>query len=169
MNKVISILVKTFEKATHKIFYEPVKKCMLQLHGEGVHIGKNVCGNLENVQCGNNVSLGSNNLFLTSRAKVLIGDNVIYGPNVTVITGDHRIDIKGKPMAEVTNAEKLSENDQDVIFEGDNWIGANVTILKGVTIGVGAVIAAGAVVTKNVSPYSVWGGVPAKKIKERFT
>lgn len=155
MNKVISILVKTFEKATHKIFYEPVKKCMLQLHGEGVHIGKNVCGNLENVQCGNNVSLGSNNLFLTSRAKVLIGDNVIFGPNVTVITGDHRIDIKGKPMAEVTNAEKLSENDQDVIFEGDNWIGA--------------VIAAGAVVTKNVSPYSVWGGVPAKKIKERFT
>ena len=54
------------------------------------------------------------------------------------------------------------------MFEGDNWIGANVTILKGVTVGEGAVIAAGAVVTRNVEKYSVWGGVPARKLRDRF-
>ena len=65
--------------------------------------------------------------------------------------------------------EKLPENDQDVVFEGDNWIGANVTILKGVTIGEGAVIAAGSVVNKVVPSYSVVGGVPARVIRMRFT
>ena len=84
----------------------------------------------------------------------------MFGPRVTVITGNHRTDVVGKPMIEVT--EKLPENDQDVVFEGDNWIGANVTILKGVTIGEGAVIAAGAVVTKNVDGYSIWGGTSTK-------
>ena len=47
------------------------------------------------------------------------------------------------------------------------WIGAGATILKGVDIGEGAVVAAGAVVTKNVAPYSIVAGVPAKKIGER--
>ena len=45
---------------------------------------------------------------------------------------------------------------------------SNVTILKGVTIGEGSVIAAGAVVTKNVTKYSIWGGIPAEKIRDRF-
>lgn len=63
-------------------------------------------------------------------------------------------------MVEV--AEKLPENDQDVVFEGDNWIGANVTVLKGITIGEGAVV------NKNVLPYTIVGGVPAKVIKMQF-
>ena len=167
MNKIVWGIVRAMSKGTHKLIEEPIKKCMLGKHGKNIHIGHNVAGNLENVFCGNNVSLGGENLFLSANAKVRIGDNVMFGPRVTVITGDHRIDVAGKPMIEVT--EKLPENDQDVVFEGDNWIGANVTILKGVTIGEGAVIAAGAVVTKNVSPYSVYGGVPAKKLKDRFT
>jgi len=51
----------------------------------------------------------------------------------------------------------------------DVWIGSHVIIKEGVRIGDGAVIAAGAVVTKDVDPYTVVGGVPAKKIKDRFT
>lgn len=166
MNKIVWIVVCAVSKGMHKLIEEPIKKCVLGKHGRNVHIGHNVAGNLENVYCGNNVSLGGENLFLSSNAKVRIGDNVMFGPRVTVITGDHRIDVLGKPMIEVT--EKLPENDQDVIFEGDNWIGTNVTILKGVTIGEGSVIAAGAVVTKNVDKYSVWGGIPAKKLHNRF-
>ena len=57
----------------------------------------------------------------------------------------------------------------DVVIEEDVWIGSNVVILSGVRIGRGAVIAAGAVVTRNVEPYSVVGGIPAKKIKMRFS
>ena len=71
-------------------------------------------------------------------------------------------------MSEVKGEDKKPENDLPVKFEGDNWIGANVTILKGVTIGFGAVIAAGAVVVQNVFPYSIVGGVPAKLISMRF-
>lgn len=51
----------------------------------------------------------------------------------------------------------------------DVWIGSNVTILNGVEIGDGAVIAAGAVVTKDVGPYEIWGGVPAKFIRKKFS
>lgn len=55
-----------------------------------------------------------------------------------------------------------------VIIEDEVWIGANTVILQGVTIGYGAVVGAGAVVTKNIPPMEIWGGVPAKKIKDRI-
>ena len=56
-----------------------------------------------------------------------------------------------------------------VVIEDDVWVGANVTILKGVTIGRGSVIAAGGIVNKSTPPYSINGGVPAKTIRFRFT
>jgi serine acetyltransferase len=51
----------------------------------------------------------------------------------------------------------------------DVWIGANVTILDGIRIGDGAIVATNALVTKNVPPYAILGGVPAKQLKKRFT
>lgn len=56
-----------------------------------------------------------------------------------------------------------------IVIGNDVWIGTNVTILSGVTIGDGAIIAAGAVVTSDVEPYSIFGGVPARKIRSRFS
>ena len=108
-------------------------------------------------------------MFWSLHAKIQIEDNVLIGPRVTIVTGDHRSDIIGKHIIDVGENEKKQENDQDVIIENGAWIGANVTILKGVRIGTDAIIAAGSVVTKNVDPYSVFGGVPAKKIKDRFS
>ena len=55
------------------------------------------------------------------------------------------------------------------ILRGGSWIGCNVTILKGCTIGRGAVVAAGSVVTKNIPPYSIAAGIPARVIKYRFS
>ena len=73
----------------------------------------------------------------------------------------------GKYILDIT--EKLPENDAPVVIEDDVWCGANVTILKGVTIGRGSVIAAGSVVTRSIPPYSIAGGVPARVIKKRFS
>lgn len=79
----------------------------------------------------------------------------------------------GKCIIDVTDKDKNEEGvnnyDAPVVIEDDVWCGANVTILKGVTIGRGSVVAAGAVVTKSFPPYSIIGGVPARLLKMRFT
>lgn len=61
-----------------------------------------------------------------------------------------------------------AEDTYNVVIGNDVWIGHGVSILSGITIGDGAIVAAGAVVTKNVEPYSIVGGVPARLIKKRF-
>lgn len=66
---------------------------------------------------------------------------------------------------DITNAW---DNKGDIIVENDVWIGYEAVILTGVTIGNGAIIGARAVVTKNVPPYTIVGGVPAKPIRKRF-
>ncbi len=137
--------------------------------GENVSISHSVCILGDNLNIGNNVYLGENGLYMCANAPITLGDHVMIGPGVTIISGDHRIDVKGKYMMDVGEADKLPENDQPIVLKGDNWIGANVTILKGVTIGEGAVVAAGSVVTKNLPDFSISGGVPAKVIKYRFT
>lgn len=67
-------------------------------------------------------------------AKIIIHDHVIFGPNVTIVTGDHRTDIVGRFIDEITDTNKLPENEQDVVIDGDNWIGANTSIMKSVKL-----------------------------------
>lgn len=122
----------------------------------------------QNITLGNDVAIGRDCLFMCTRAPIVVGDHVMFGPRVTVITGSHRMDLVGRYMTSVTNEEKRPEDDSAVVFEGDNWIGANATVLSGVTVGKGAVIAAGAIVTKDVPPYAVVGGNPARCLKMRF-
>ena len=153
-----------------RILVEPCIRKAFKECGKNVRIqfGFQVSG-IENVSVGSNVSLGSNLHILSTRAQVIMGNYIMFGPGVTIVTGNHRIDVLGKYMYEITDDEKNEDDDQDVIIEDDVWIGANVTILKGVTIGKGSVVAAGAVVTKSCPPYSIVGGVPAKVISNRFS
>lgn len=72
-------------------------------------------------------------------------------------------------IAVKTNFDPFDERVKGVSIGNDVWIGENVTLAHGVTIGDGSVIAANAVVTKDVAPFSVVGGVPARKIKDRFS
>ena len=122
---------------------------------------------LHNLSIGNGTSIPKGSVFYCTEAPLIIGNKVLFGPRPTIITGDHRIDRLGEYIVDVN--EKLPENDKMVTIEDDVWTGANITILKGVTIGRGSVVAAGSVVTKSCPPYSIIGGVPAKIIKYRFT
>lgn len=144
-------------------------KSSLKACGKKVTIGRHFYANgISNISIGNCTSIGRNSTFLSTRANIIIGSYVMTGPNITFITGNHRTDIREKYMIEISDDEKRPEDDLPIVVHNDVWIGANVTVLKGVEIGEGAVIAAGAVVTKNVEPYTIVGGVPARKIKDRF-
>ena len=139
--------------------------------GKGVYIrpmSSDIKG-VENLSVGDGTSIPKGSVIYCTDAPLTIGRKVVFGPRPTIITGDHRIDIIGKHIIDVTVAEKLPENDMPVQIEDGVWVGANVTILKGVTIGRGSVVAAGAVVTRSCPPYSIIGGVPAKIIRARFT
>jgi maltose O-acetyltransferase len=98
------------------------------------------------------------------RAQVLgdggleIGRDAMMGPDVTLITQDHRPTPDGR--FEGYERGKITIGD-------DAWIGARAVILKGVTIGRSAIVAAGAVVARDVEPFTIVGGVPAKILKER--
>jgi acetyltransferase-like isoleucine patch superfamily enzyme len=122
----------------------------------------------KNIFIGNDVCIGGGASFIASISHIEIGDKVMFGPNVTIRGGNHSSHIIGKLLADYKISDKRPEDDQPVIIENDVWVGAGAIILKGVTIGRGAIIAAGAVVNKDVPPYAVVGGVPAKVIKYRW-
>lgn len=140
------------------------------------HCGKNVMlkpstsifKGIENFYFSNDIRIARYAVIYSTLAKVKIGSKVAIAPYLKIITGNHQFDDVGHFIFD-NDVEKQPENDKDVIIEGDNWIGINVTILSGVTVGRGSVIAAGAVLNKSVPPYAIVGGVPAKVLKYRFT
>lgn len=111
---------------------------------------------------GNDVSLGHRNVISVGK-KIKIGDRVLTAPEVRIRDNDgHTLD----PQKRHEN-HPLDENDiLPVTIEDDVWIGAYCLINKGVTIGEGAVIGAGSIVTKDIPPFCVAAGNPAKVIKE---
>jgi acetyltransferase-like isoleucine patch superfamily enzyme len=95
---------------------------------------------------------------------VELGTYVIFGPRVTIIGADHNFDNPGVPIF-FSGRPPLPKT----IIESDVWIGYGAIILSGIRIGRGSIIAAGSVVSKDIPPYEIWGGIPAKKIRDRFT
>ncbi|MBQ2986539.1 MAG: acetyltransferase [Tyzzerella sp.] len=157
------------KRAVCHVITSPFKKSLCKSCGEKVLICSKTYATWKNLVVGDDVSINENCSFLNTRANIIIGNHVMFGPGVTVVTGNHRTDIVGRYMSSIGEDEKNADDDQDVHFEGDNWIGTGAIILKGVTVGVGAIVSAGAVVINDVPAYSIVGGVPAKVIKMRFT
>jgi maltose O-acetyltransferase len=111
---------------------------------------------------GNNSGIGKR-AYLASQSShgIQIGNDVMMGPDVIILTSQHKHDDINVPMT------KQGYYSKQVIIEDDVWIGTRVIILPGVKIGKGSIVGAGAVVTKDVPPYAIVGGVPAKVIKSR--
>lgn len=111
--------------------------------------------------CGKNINVGKN-VFINSGCRfqdqggITIGDGVLIGHNVVLATLNHDIDPR----------KRSTLHPAPILIGNDVWIGANATVVPGVTIGGGAIIAAGAVVTKDVPPNVIVGGVPAKIFKK---
>lgn len=157
--KILYNLIQKYRK-------RKLKKC-----GEHVRISSN-CHLQGNIVCGNHVTIGYGNYFVSTQATLYIHDYCVFGPNVTIYTGDHATSVIGKHICEITDDDKKTfgkQYDADVVIEAGCWIGTRAIILKGCTIGKGSVIGAGAVVTKDVPPYSIYVGVPESKCFNRFT
>lgn len=113
-----------------------------------------------NTDCGKNLVFGKR-VFVNAGCKfqdqggITIGDDVLIGQNVVIATLNHAMDPDSRG----------DMNPKPVCIGNKVWIGANATLLPGVSIGEGAIVAAGAVVSKDVPARTVVGGVPAKVIK----
>lgn len=115
----------------------------------------------EGLKIGNNSNIGPY-AYIGCSGYIEIGNNVMISPRVSIYAENHVFERTDIPMKEQGVKKEF------VIIEDDCWIAANSIILAGVTVGRGSVVSAGSVVTKDVPPYSVVAGVPARIIKQRM-
>lgn len=129
--------------------------------------------NTDNLYMEEETSIGDDSVIMNPKAKFYMGKYSFTARELLVIDGNH-MPIIGMPLIKVTDSIKeqidvTHKFNKNVVVKEDVWIGARVTLLCGVVVGRGAIIAAGSVVSKNIPPYSIAGGVPAHVIKIRWT
>jgi acetyltransferase-like isoleucine patch superfamily enzyme len=120
-----------------------------------------------NVELGENCSVQTGSILIgygtreKQEGRIRIGNNVRIAPFVQMIAANHRFEDTDRPICTQGLAPA------PIVIENDVWVAGRVIITAGVTIGVGSILAAGAVVTKDVPPWSIAGGVPARILKSR--
>jgi acetyltransferase-like isoleucine patch superfamily enzyme len=134
---------------------------------EGKNAVPDKCNFSGKIKIGYATTLGYNNLF---GGNISVGKYCQLGADIAILSTNHPINhLSTYINKNLFNGELKKLRERNIINIGnDVWIGHSVIILGNVNIGNGAILAAGAVVTKDVEPYTVVGGVPAKKIKKRF-
>lgn len=136
-------------------FYPDARIRKIYFRKLGVMMGENTFANL-----GMRIAINE----VSEEPKIIIGNNVSIAPNVTFVA--ESCANNGKEINEIDYVkDKLTVNGK-IIVENEVWIGASVTILPNVKIGRCSVIGSGSVVTKDVEPFSVYAGVPARKIRD---
>ncbi len=135
--------------------------------GDNVAIQRNVYihiahpfSDIHQVQIGDNSFIGANTEINCS-SRVLIGKDVLIASSCTLVDSGHR-------YSEFKLIKDQSTTQKPIIIEDDVWIGTQSAILEGVKIGVGAIVAAGSLVKTDIPAHQIWGGVPAKFLKNRF-
>lgn len=160
-----------FKKHDFKSIGEDVtfEKGVLVFHPENIEIGNNVYvghntilkGYYNNMMTIDNHTWIGQNCFIHSAGRITIGKGVGIGPMVKILTSQHKGDNMKIPVL------FTEVNTKEVVLEDGSDIGIGAIILPGVIVGEGAIVGAGSVVTKNVEPYTVVAGVPARFLKRR--
>jgi acetyltransferase-like isoleucine patch superfamily enzyme len=117
------------------------------------------CNREANISIGKRTTVGYHT-FIFASSRIEIGNDCLIAPFVYIVDSNHSI-VKNKRINQQRNSS------EKIVIKDDVWLGSNVTILKGVTIGEGAVIAAGSLVNKDIEPYSINAGSPSKVIGYR--
>ncbi|MBI2051550.1 acyltransferase [Candidatus Roizmanbacteria bacterium] len=163
VNRIGAILLETRVAVFHLVGYIPfhtLRTVLYRLggitigHGSTIHMGARFY-DPRNIVIGEDTIIGEG-AVLDGRDKLVIGNHVAFASEVAVYNSKHDID-----------DEDFSPVDAPVAIKDYVFIGPRAIILPGVTIGEGAIVAAAAVVTKDVAPYTVVAGIPAKQIGER--
>jgi acetyltransferase-like isoleucine patch superfamily enzyme len=127
--------------------YCVIRASLLSHLGKGFHLGRHS-------------SLDAYS-FVGAGGGVWVGDGVIMGQHISFHAENHNFELGDRPIRD------QGVTGQGIVIDDDCWVGSNVTFLDGVHVGTGCVIAAGAVVTKDIPPYSVAAGIPARVINSR--
>ena len=188
MKKIYRIFYKLFNVGCcyFDVFLSLLISRTLKSYGKNIIFGRffsNKITSPQNITIGSNFQSGGNLYLYGHDGEISIGDNCSWGTNIQIGASEGSIyignDVQIASNVVIRAADHAYENpdkliiDQGyksgrIIIENDVWICSNCVILKNVRIGKGSVIAAGAVVTKDVEPFSVVAGIPAKKIKSRL-
>jgi acetyltransferase-like isoleucine patch superfamily enzyme len=157
---------KTYVQAfrlLHFASYSHVQQLGLLDRGANVSFAPNVSfRNAERITLGAGTHIGEHSIIWAgnSTGRVILGEKCLLAPHVT-LTASNYATAPGTPIMDQPKIE------EDIVIGADVWLGANSVVLAGVTIGDGAIVAAGAVVTRDVEPNTIVGGVPAKVIGRR--
>lgn len=152
--------VKVFGGLRGKAVVHISKGRNIELH-RNVYIGREVT--LKSI--GGLISIGENSLindftYINSADKITVGDNVLIAPFCHLTDRNH-----GTEKDKLIRVQK--GNSAPIEIGNDVWLGSGVKVLKGVKIGDGAVVGANSVVTMDIPPYTIYAGIPARKIKDR--
>ena len=151
-------------KLLFSIFKYPISFLKFNKFGKNIRLGYGgKIAHPEGISIGSNVFIAAN--FVISGKSLEIGNNVLIGPRLTIECDDHKFNKVGAPMWSYRNERDVYH----IKICNDVWMGANVTILKGVIVGEGTIVGACSLLSKSVPPYTISIGIPCKPIKTRFT
>jgi acetyltransferase-like isoleucine patch superfamily enzyme len=151
-----NVVIQAISRSTLR-FGDDVTICEGTMIRPSGHWGGNLGGG---VVMGNRSSIGAYS-YIGCAGSIEIGDDVMMGPRITIIAENHNFADVTRPMHE------QGVNNRGVTLGNDIWVGTGVTILDGVTVGDHSIIAAGSVVTKDVQPFAIVAGVPARQLRSR--
>ena len=167
IKKIINYFLNAQEQ-TQKVKFSGFSRGLQNVKFEGANAVPDRCNFSGKIEVGYATTLGYNNFL---HGDISIGKYCQFGADIAIHTTNHPINYLSTYInSNLFNGElKRLKQTKRTIIGNDVWIGHNALIMGGIKVGNGVIIAAGSVVTKDIEPYSIVAGIPAKEIKKRFS